>query len=1236
MKVFFRLSLILLCSIVFSVGHAQNIEISGKVIDAESKKRIAFANIALKEIYKGTASNALGEFSFKVDSLPVILLITHLSFEPLEILVEDTTPLIIELNPGKLLMDELVIKGKGNSEFAYNLVNKAFHKINNHFGNNQYGKAFYRQISKNGDDYSELYEIFYDTKYSSNGVEDWAVQEGRYALKLSTADSFIYNKNFTLMVRLLTIVQPKTEDLVMPVSASVREEFFLTTERIMSVDNRKVAQISFVKKENVTIPAMEGELWIDVESYEVLKLIGTIANDKLKFISLKGKSGSWKDYKVTCEIAFKKTDGDKKLALDYMLLGQNFDYYVDGVFANKLETRSFFSYYEYYTPPKRKKLGGRLLRFNQRDSDILDNIGYNQLFWDENIIVKRTPIEAEVITSFEAERAFGSIYINNKNQIVLEDYELDNDPFIVHVKQHLKNFDLPGSREKVYVHHDKPFYLSGDKLWFSSYLVNMATNIPTDHSDVLHVNLVSPEGKQVISKSFHIENGMSHGQLEIPKDLASGEYWLEGYTDWMKNFDRKQFYLEELEIISASTDQYVLNKRLKDSVNILKLYPEGGTMIDGIPVQLGYTAKNKFGESVNIRGRLLNQEGRMVSNLKNEYPGLGSVFVLPKSETKYRVLIMSDEFQEVEVPDVKNAGYSVMVNNLKPHSIDISVRGTMKLEGKKFYILVISNGILFDRRIGILTRGLFKAEIPKPNLPNGITQILLVDEHGKLQCKRLVFLNQPEEATAKYYFAKKEFKARERVDIVLELNDENGKPLNNAKISVSVLDKDKISRNKDGPNIRSYFNLGYLADDELHDPGALFKDYDRETLKKFDYAMLSQQTVLPEIFSFDSLDREEKVSSIHENGLALQGVAIDQNTNRPLSNGFVTLISLPDPSKGSWYMKTNENGRFLLTDLYIKDQFRVLVKAINSLGEPISVNLIFDESDELRKKETFETDQVELKNYSKRYIGQALESEARLSSNDVSAKVILEKFKFEHNVGNNPFGKADHVVLIDNKYEQYSNMFQVLSGRFPGLSVKNNGGEAIIKIRGEDSQPLIILDGVILSEILGLDSKNSNHSIDKAGMFIFENEHIKEKLSELDPKIVGRVEVIKNGTIKSSLITESGIIVLYTNPGESPILHAPKGEKTEILLPGLSSAEVFVSPNYAKNSNSDVMPDLRSTLYWNPQVITNRRGRAKIGFYNSDEARNLQICIEGITKDGIPVFDIYEIGKKSNRGQGNK
>ena len=86
---------------------------------------------------------------------------------------------------------------------------------------------------------------------------------------------------------------------------------------------------------------------------------------------------------------------------------------------------------------------------------------------------------------------------------------------------------------------------------------------------------------------------------------------------------------------------------------------------------------------------------------------------MPRTDHEYRTMISSHEVDDVGFPSISNMGYAIMVNSLKPNAIDISIRGSMKLEGKKFYLLVLADGILYDRRIGVLTRGLYKAEIPK-------------------------------------------------------------------------------------------------------------------------------------------------------------------------------------------------------------------------------------------------------------------------------------------------------------------------------------------------------------------------------------------------------------------------------------------------------------------------------------------------------------------------------------------
>jgi hypothetical protein len=43
-------------------------------------------------------------------------------------------------------------------------------------------------------------------------------------------------------------------------------------------------------------------------------------------------------------------------------------------------------------------------------------------------------------------------------------------------------------------------------------------------------------------------------------------------------------------------------------------------------------------------------------------------------------------------------------------------------------------------------------------------------------------------------------------------------------------------------------------------------------------------------------------------------------------------------------------------------------------------------------------------------------------------------------------------------------------------------------------------------------------------------------------------------------------------------------------------------------------------LYWNPNVSTDSRGKAKVEFYNNSSCRQMIISAEGITKDGMPLI----------------
>jgi len=114
-----------------------------------------------------------------------------------------------------------------------------------------------------------------------------AIQEGRYAMKTGYgAAENVYNKNFTLLTRLVTLFQPETDKFVMPVNENVREYYNVKVKGLQSAQGRKIAVIDFTPREELYIPAMEGTLYIDIDSYEILKLRGTIRNDNLELVAL--------------------------------------------------------------------------------------------------------------------------------------------------------------------------------------------------------------------------------------------------------------------------------------------------------------------------------------------------------------------------------------------------------------------------------------------------------------------------------------------------------------------------------------------------------------------------------------------------------------------------------------------------------------------------------------------------------------------------------------------------------------------------------------------------------------------------------------------------------------------------------------------------------------------------------------------------------------------------------------
>jgi hypothetical protein len=67
---------------------------------------------------------------------------------------------------------------------------------------------------------------------------------------------------------------------------------------------------------------------------------------------------------------------------------------------------------------------------------------------------------------------------------------------------------------------------------------------------------------------------------------------------------------------------------------------------------------------------------------------------------------------------------------------------------------------------------------------------------------------------------------------------------------------------------------------------------------------------------------------------------------------------------------------------------------------------------------------------------------------------------------------------------------------------------------------------------------------------------------------------------------------------------------------GYSPKLEFYAPEYPNGPiEGDV--DYRRTIYWNPDVKTNRLGIVDVKFYNNSYSRSLNVSVEGMTDSGV-------------------
>ena len=1209
-KFFFFFPIALLGAL--SNGFAQT-EISGKVIDQETGEPVPYCNISFESSTYGTSSNELGEFVIVVDSFPAKLIFSHIIYKQKVQEIPKTSAVRVSLEPLTITLDEVIVSSSKQDQFAMKLAKNAIEKAYNASLENNYGRAFYRQKSKNGDSYSEFSEIFYDVRYDHTGINDWNIIEGRYALNEET----VRNKNYSTFSRILKPLQPNTNDLIFPLHPNFELYYEPRVISIIQSGNSKIAVVHFRPKEGTKTPAFDGEVYIDTKTYDILKIKGELSNDDLIFTMLStAKNSHWKNYTISYEIAYRSNHTSKSL-LDYIKVDQAFDYYVDNSFQYHATSTSNLIFYEHYTPTSQKMLGNRHSRI-QSDWEKLDEIGYNEKFWAENPIVKRTPIEKEVISSFEKDNAFNSIFLNSAENIALMASDLSEDRFIIELDKKTILYNNYNPIEKVFLHTDKDLFSAGETIWYSPYVVLGPYHQPSNGSSVVHVDLISPNGEIVLSQTHGLINGMGEGSMEIPKNLPAGNYQLRSYTQWMRNFETDFFFTKTLKILNQNDEEDTLWTK-GDNLD-LQFFPEGGHMVANITSRVSFKAIGSDGLPKKVNGRIIDSGGVTVATFSTLDRGGGFFQLKPKNNERY--IAELDNGSQYPLPNVLENGYNIVVNNLNEKSIKIVVQANEFLRDKPFYILGhLRQKKYFQGKFEFGSDPTFTFEIPKTQMPSGILTLTLFDSDKKPWCERAVFVNNQEELVINAGVNSTKLTKRGKVVLDITVTDTEGSPIS-TNLSLAVTDAVQVEKTQNSKTIKTHFLLESELKGHITNPGLLFVDQTWATLQKLDLVMLThgwRKYKWPEIWA----DQVTQKEFDFEEGLLISGKATGPN-KKPLSNAILNIIAKSGEQLGMFSAKTSPDGTFSIPNFNFSGYTDLVFNAFDLEDKPLDVNVTLDSAEfdipstQYRGWQLLPAEENESYKTHSNVRGRMDAIYRNMELTELDEVVVTEKKKEKsRNQTPSVYGIVPDATIYTKDHIAMQTVPQLMS-LFAGVRVIGNS----VSIR-EGGPPLFVIDGVpIYNEgtnfMLNLPVEPIT---DENGLPM----NIPSEIVYMNTFAVERIEIVKGPSAAMFGVRgRNGVVLIYTKTGEGATYDPTISP--DFSISGHVAEKEFYSPKYDVILDNHKTPDYRATIYWNPNIKTDESGKAQVEFFNSDIAEQIQVEVEGLSPNGTTGVFLKKFG----------
>ncbi|WP_316813538.1 hypothetical protein [Pedobacter heparinus] len=187
----------------------------------------------------------------------------------------------------------------------------------------------------------------------------------------------------------------------------------------------------------------------------------------------------------------------------------------------------------------------------------------------------------------------------------------ENDHGVEQLKKQLSVYLTHHPSSNLYLQLDKNIYSPEENIWFKAYLLSDTSTA----NKVLYVR-ITDEAKEIVHNAqFPMYDIRSHGNIQLRSNLEEGKYTLYAYTDRMISYGDTNVFVQPIQIRKMTGKKLEAEASVADTTRLIR---GGKVQVITIIRESGKLAKNVKGEYELLAGEKAIKYGRLSTNLFGE------------------------------------------------------------------------------------------------------------------------------------------------------------------------------------------------------------------------------------------------------------------------------------------------------------------------------------------------------------------------------------------------------------------------------------------------------------------------------------------------------------------------------------------------------------------------------------------------------------------------------------------